>query len=732
MNVHLTRRHFLKIAGVAGGGLVLGVAVGRAAPAREPATLGLHPLIQIRPDGDAVIFSKNPEIGQGIKTALPMIVAEELGADWARVHVRQADWDPRLGEQFSGGSLGVLLNWEAMREAGAAARAMLIAAAAARWSVPPGECEAARNRIEHRPSGRNGGFEDFVAAAAKLEIPAKPALKRIEDFTLVGTPRANVDAEAIVTGQPLYAIDVNIPGMLHAVVVRAPRFGARVKTFDAANAKAIPGVVDAHLLDPAPYGGTVMEPNSPNFVCGVAVLAESHWAAVRGAAALAVEWDFTDASREDSAQLFAAFAQGTDRPELRVRDDGDFAAAWTRAARGHQAVYEVPFLAHIPMEPMNCTADVREGSCEIWAPTQNPEFIKNGAVKILGLPADSLVIHQMRCGGGFGRRFYADFAFEAILLSQFAKRPVQVIWSREDDIRHDFYRPAGRYALSGALDAGGKVVAWRTRLANASRSAFLRRSDVPGGTELDEYNFPAGLVPAYRAEYALTPSQVPLGQWRSVAASSHYFAALSFLDEMAALAGRDPIEFFLDFLGPPRKAQVVGDYALDIGRLRRVVERAAGLSGWGRAMPAGRGLGFAACYNQTAFVAEVVEVSVGPGNKLRVESIFAAVDCGLVVNPSGARAQVEGGILEGLAAALYGEVTIANGAAVEGNFDSYVMPRLGEAPALHVEFIASGTSPRGLGEPALPPVAPALCNAIFKATGRRLRRLPLGNPLKAQ
>jgi isoquinoline 1-oxidoreductase beta subunit len=732
---HLTRRHFIRLSVTGAGALVVSL----GAPAalltscrpEEIAQFDLSPFITIASDGMVTIMAKNPEIGQGIKTALPMIIAEELGVAWENVRVEQADFNERYGGQWAGGSLGVRLNWEAMRQAGAAVREVLISAGAQHMEVPREECEAKDGAVVHSPSGRTRKYEDLLDAAAALPLPEEPPLKAPEDFTIIGRsdiPR--VDLDDIVTGKARYGMDVRLPEMLYAAVARCPKHRGKVADFDDQQVRSMAGVVDVIPMDNAAYGGRLLAANSPNFVNGVAVVASSTWAAMQGAKALDITWDFSDSRRENQEDIVRHFRQAMEHAGETVRRDGDPERALQQGAWRHSAGYWVPFLAHVAMEPMNCTAHAHGGSVEIWAPTQNPEALREAIVTHLNVAPEDVTIHLVRAGGGFGRRYYVDYAVEAVLLSMETGRPVQVVWSREDDVQHDYYRPAGLHHLTAAIGKNGRVTAWRHRLANASRVTGLGREGSPAGTELSQYEFPGGFIPDLELIYCEALSDVPRGQWRAVSHSANVFVVQSFLDELAHLAGRDPIDFYLELLGDPREVPIAGNFQLDISRLIVVTQRVREMSSWDAPLEQGRGRGFAAGYNQGAFVAEVVEVTVADG-ELSVDRVYAVLDCGTVVHPSGAEAQVQGAIVEGLSAALYGQITVRDGATVQSNFDDYRLVRIGEAPDVEVAFIENNLDPRGLGEPPLPPLAPALCNAVFAATGKRIRNLPVDEVLNA-
>ena len=711
----LNRRDFICFSAVSSLGLVIGIprTGGTASTIHE-----LHPLIRIGNDGGITLFAQNPEMGQGVKTALPMILAEELDVDWGAISVQQADWDPRLNNQFSGGSLSIRLNYSAMRQAGAAARAMLLAAASRRMNVPGSALITESGYVVDPATGARLGYGELADAAAGLPVPEDPPLKSEDEFRLIGTSLHDVDLQPMLTGAQQYSADLQLPDMLYAVVRRCPHGDGQPVSYDAAAAKTVPGVVDFHMLKNVDHGGRIILPNCPNFVSGVAVLATNTWAALMGARKLQVEWQLPD-ERDDTDRLMQDFESALDDEALVVRQDGDGVGGETET--DIDVVYRLPYLAHVPMEPMNCTARVDGDTAEVWAPTQNPPMAAEAVAKVLGIPQDNVTIHVMRSGGAFGRRYYADFITDTVLLARQFRRPVKVVWSREDDIRHDYFRAANVQRVRASA-LSGRISHWHQKVVSHPREIYLERDGSPA--EIYNFEFPAGFVPKLLFEYVAVPARIPLGQWRATEHSGNVFVVSSAIDELAHAKGIDPVAFWLKLVGDEQFVQVREDFRFDASRLRNVIRLAAEKSGWGTPMPKGRGRGIAASYNQGNWVAEVAEVTVDNG-KLKVDRIVCAIDCGRVINPQGARNQVEGAIVEGLSTALYGRITVRDGIVQESNFDGYPFCRMREVPTIDIHLVESSEAPRGLGEGPLPPVAPAVTNAIFAATGKRIRELPI-------
>jgi isoquinoline 1-oxidoreductase beta subunit len=735
----VARRIFLKSSAAAGASLLLPfhlsgkLSVRRSADSPATASFSPNAWLEISPDGEVKIWCGKSEMGQGVRTVLPMIVAEELSCDWRHVRVLEADLDRKYGDQLTGGSGSVRNSYDHLRKAGAAAREVLISAAAMEWYVERSTCRAENGSVIHSSTQKKLPYAQLVARAAEIPPPADPPLKNPSDFTLIGKPTRRTDSFRKVTGAANFGLDTRLPGMLIASVERSPVYGGTPRRFNADEVKSAPHVravlevKSAHLTH---QFGETSGPGSRNYSCaGVAVVADSTWAAMQARKLLKVEWNEPPFASESTASLREKMLRLASEPGAVIRSDGDFEKAHAAAATRIDAVYEVPFLAHATMEPVNCTADVRGDFCELWAPTQIPGAAADSVASALGFPRERVKVHVTYIGGGFGRRLIQDYAVEAALLSRDAGAPVQVVWSREDDIRHDFYRPAACHILHAGLDAQGRLISWRHRGSSPSIETFYSGTGISpqAAAQVDSLDFPALFVPNFRLEFTVAESGMPLGYWRSVDASGNQFVLSSFFDETAHAAGRDPIEFLLGAFGPARKIPVGNGETLDVGRRRAVVELAAEKSGWHQPLTAGRGRGIAAAFGWGSYVAQVAEVtSDAKSGALRVDRVVCAVDCGTAVNPLGVKAQMEGAINFGLAQALKSEITVSGGRAEQSNFHDYEVLRLNDAPpVVEVHIVPSTAPPGGCGEPGVPAAAPAVANAIFAATGKRIRRLPM-------
>jgi isoquinoline 1-oxidoreductase beta subunit len=734
----ITRRAFLRVSAGTGGSLLLAFHLPRAVSRAPQASSSNKPFapnawLEISPAGEIKIWCGRSEMGQGVRTDLPMIVAEELSCDWNSVTVVEADLDAKYGEQLTGGSLSTRSSYTNLRKAGAAAREMLVLAAAGAWRVEPTECRAENSAVLHAATKRTLTYGQLTQRASAILPPADAPLKNPADFKLIGRPTRRTDTPQKVNGSATFGLDVRVPGMLFASVERSPVYGGAPRSFNAsevksaAHVRAVFELKSAHLTH---QFGETSGPGSRNYSCaGVAVVADSTWAALEARKLLKVEWNEPPGASETTASLGEEMHRLASAPGVVIRSDGDFDKAHAAALKKIEAVYEIPFLAHATMEPVNCTAHVRGDSCELWAPTQIPGAARASVASALGIPRENVEVHVTFIGGGFGRRLIQDYAVEAALISRDAGAPVQVVWTREDDIRHDFYRPAACHILEAGLDSGGQLISWRHRGSSPSIETFYNGTGISprAAAQVDSLDFPALFVPNFRLEFTVAESGVPLGYWRSVDSSGNQFALSSFFDEAAHAAGRDPLEFLLAAFGPARKISLRNNETFDVGRRRAVVELAAEKSGWNKSLAPGRGRGIAASFGWGSYVAHVAEITChAKTGDIRIDRVVSAVDCGTAINPLGVQAQMEGAINFGLAATLKSAITVEGGRIQQSNFHDYEVLRMNDAPpVVEVYIVPSTEPPGGCGEPGVPSVAPSVGNAIFAATGKRVRRLPI-------
>jgi isoquinoline 1-oxidoreductase beta subunit len=704
----LSRRRFLQTGAAAGGGLMLGLHLPFAKDAAQvagPDAFAPNAFIRIGTDGQVVLIMPYVEMGQGTYTSIPMLIAEELEVDLAQVRLEHAPpneklyANPLLGVQATGNSNAMRGAWQPLRQAGAVARTILIAAAAKRWNVAPASCRAQGGEVIHAASGKRSKYGELAADAAGMPVPANVVLKQPQDFTLIGRPAKRLDTPAKVNGTAVYGIDARPPGVKIATLAQSPVFGGRVKSVDDTAAKAVKGVRQIVRLDDA-----------------VAVVADHMGAAKKGLTALKIEWDEGPHAKLGTADVAAQLEQATLKPGAVAQNIGDVDKAMAGAATKVEAIYQVPFLAHATMEPMNCTVHARKDECEIWIGTQAIARVQAMAAQAAGLPPEKVIVHNHLIGGGFGRRLEADGAVRAVEIARHVDGPVKVVWTREEDIQHDMYRPYWFDRISAGLDKDGKPVAWNHRFAGSSVIARWLPPGFKDGLDPDSTEGAIDLVydlPNFHVEYVrVEPPGIPTAFWRSVGPSHNVFVTESFIDELAAAAKQDAVAYRAALLGKTPRAKAV-------------LELAAQKAGWGQPLPKGSGRGVSLQNAFGSHMAHVAEVDVAKDGAVRVRRVVCAVDCGTVVNPDTVQAQIQSGIIFGATAALYGEITLNNGRVEQTNFDTYQVLRINDAPAIEVHIVKSSEPPGGMGETGTSAIVPAIANAIFAATGKRLRKMPV-------
>ena len=716
------RRDFLKIS--LGLALCSSGSISMMSLASAEASGTLNAYVSINADGSVTIYGPNPEVGQGVNTSLPMIVAEELDAKWDDVRCEAAPVQQQYGMQFAGGSLSIPMRWDEMRKVGATAKEMLCRAAATQWGVPRKELTTADSMVLHSRSGKAAHYKDLVAAASLLSVPdeADVRLKAPEQYRLLGQRISNASAEGIATGEPIFGIDAQVDGMVYASFVKCPSIGGVAKSANLEVIKALPGIIDAFILDgtPGPYNFNIRE--SYAIQSGVAIVGKDTWSTFKARETLKVDWDLSTASRDDSdaieAEALAALAAG--KVETEIERAGDVGAAFASAAMTADATYSTDFVSHAQLEPQGVVVSAATSAIEVWTSSQTPVFVTSNLVKLLDVTPGNITVHQLRGGGGFGRRLSNEYIYEAALISRRVGAPVKLQWKREDDMAFDYFRAPTYYRLQGAISTDGQLTGWKNLVASASADGKTANY----GAGYRPYDFPGKVIPNVAIEQSFVKSQTPTGAWRAPISNVYAFAEQSFIAELAHTAGQDHRDFLLSAIGDKGWIKEGDMASLNTARARATIEAVTKAAGWGRTLPEGHGLGLAFFLSHSGHIAEVAEVSV-EGKRITVHDVWVAADVGQVVNLSGLENQLQGSVIDGLSSMAAQSISIKKGAVVQSNYDSYPLLRMPQSPRVHVLALNSGYRPTGAGEPALPPLAPAVCNAVFNACGERIRALPI-------
>ena len=716
------RRDFLKIS--LGLALSSSGSISMMSLASAEASGTLNAYVSINADGSVTIYGPNPEVGQGVNTSLPMIVAEELDAKWDDVRCEAAPVQQQYGMQFAGGSLSIPMRWDEMRKVGATAKEMLCRAAATQWGVPREELTTADSMVLHSRSGKAAHYKDLVAAASLLSVPdeADVRLKAPEQYRLLGQRISNASAEGIATGEPIFGIDAQVDGMVYASFVKCPSIGGVAKSANLEVVKALPGIIDAFVLDgtPGPYNFDIRE--SYAIQSGVAIVGKDTWSTFKARETLKVDWDLSTASTDDSdaieAEALAALAAG--KVETEIERAGDVDAAFANAAMTADATYSTDFVSHAQLEPQSVVVSAATSAVEVWTSSQTPVFVTSNLVKLLDVTPGNITVHQLRGGGGFGRRLSNEYIYEAALISRRVGAPVKLQWKREDDMAFDYFRAPTYYRLQGAISTDGQLTGWKNLVASASADGKTANY----GAGYRPYDFPGKVIPNVAVEQSFIKSQTPTGAWRAPISNVYAFAEQSFIAELAHTAGQDHRDFLLNAIGDKGWIKEGDMASLNTARAQATIEAVTKAAGWGRTLPEGHGLGLAFFLSHSGHIAEVAEVSV-EGKRITVHDVWVAADVGQVVNLSGLENQLQGSVIDGLSSMAAQSISIKKGAVVQSNYDSYPLLRMPQSPRVHVLALNSGYRPTGAGEPALPPLAPAVCNAVFNACGERIRALPI-------